>query len=76
MSSMEDDAAEFLRKIVKTLSAALVWLLFVMIMGIYNGWFFFHRSPTLGNYIFYSIAVLSLVALLWYFYRVWRQRMN
>lgn len=73
MSSMEDDAADFLKKIVKTLSMAILWLLILMTMGIYNGWMFFGAAPTLGNYIFYIYAILSFFAVLYYFYRVWRK---
>jgi hypothetical protein len=73
MSSMEEDAARFLKKIVKTLSAALLWMLVNMTVGIYLGWLFFHSVPTLGNYLFYGWMLLSLVALLWYLYKVWKE---
>ena len=71
MSSMEDDARDFLKKVMKTLSAGLLWLLINMTVGIYNGWMFFQSSPTIGNYIFYVWMLASLIVMLLYFKRVW-----
>lgn len=64
MSNMEDDARRYLNKIMSTLGLGLLWLFINMTMGIYNGWFFFSRKPTAGNYIFYGWAILSLIGLL------------
>ena len=71
MSSMENDARDFLLRIVKTLTAALVWLFLNVLIGIYMGWMFFYKAPTPGNYIFYAWMLASLVGLLVYFKRVW-----
>ena len=76
MSMMEDDASKFLKKIVKTLSAALVWLLIIVIIGIYFGWMFFSETPSIGNFIFYGWMVLSLVALLRYLFIVWKDHLK
>ena len=70
---MEDDAAQFLKKVVKTLSMALLWLLVNMTIGIYGGWMFFYGRPTLGNYLCYVFALGTLLLMLWYFYRIWRE---
>jgi len=72
MSSFEEDAKDFLMKVVKTMSAALIWLIINTTIGIYNGWMFFTTSPTAGNYIFYVWMTGSLVVMLIYFRRVWR----
>lgn len=71
MSTMEDDARDFLKKVVKTMSAALLWLLINVTVGIYNGWMFFENRPTIGNYIFYVWMVCSLIVMLIYFKRIW-----
>ena len=73
---MENDASRFLAKIVKTLSAALVWMLINMIVGIYFGWMFFIVSPIAGNFIFYGWMLLSLALLIWYLYKVWKEYLN
>jgi len=76
MSSMEEDASRFLKKIVKTLSAALLWMIVNTVMGIYFGWMFFADSPGPGNYIFYAWMLISLGALLYYFNRIWKEEMK
>lgn len=73
MSRMEDDAAIFLKKIARSLSAGLLWMLLNTILGIYFGWMFFKGAPTLGNYIFYAFMALSLAALLRYLYKIWKE---
>jgi hypothetical protein len=72
MSSMEEDASRFLKKIVRTIAIAILWLMINMTFGIYLGWMFFYGSPTLGNFIFWGWMVLSLVLVLWYLYKVWK----
>ena len=74
MSNIEDDARRFLNKIVATVGLGLLWLFINMTMGIYNGWFFFSRKPTLGNYIFYSWAVFSLIGLLLIYRKIWKEK--
>ena len=69
---MEEDASKFLKKIVRTIGIAILWLMINMTVGIYFGWMFFYNSPTLGNFIFYGWMVLSLVLVLWYLYKVWK----
>lgn len=71
MEGMEDDAANFLKKIVKTLIAGILWLVINMTAGIYLGWMFFMYLPSIGNYIFYSFVLLSLGGLLWFLYKLW-----
>jgi len=71
---MEKDTRRFLNKIVTTLGLGLLWLFINMTMGIYNRWFFFVNKPTTGNYIFYSWAVLSLIALLVTYRRIWKEK--
>lgn len=70
---MEEDASRLLRKVVKTMSAAIVWLLINMTFGIYFGWMFFYQKPTIGNYIFYGFMGISLAFLILYLRKVWKE---
>lgn len=70
---MEKDAEDLLKKIVKTLSMAVLWLLVNMTAGIYLGWMFYGDMPTIGNIVFYLFFVLSLSGLIWYFYKIWKK---
>jgi hypothetical protein len=69
---MEEDAREFLWRIVKSLTAGLLWLMINMTLGIYAGLLIFKGAPTTGNIIFYVWFVGSLGLLLFYLYRVWK----
>ncbi len=70
--SMEPDARDFLKRVLASLSAGLIWLIINMTFGIYFEWLFFGNSMTIGNYIFYSFMILSLGALIWYNIKLWR----
>ncbi len=72
MSHMEEDSSRLLRKIIQTIFLSILWLLFIVTMGIYNAWFFFGAAPTPGNYIFYGIALLTGFLLVRYLIRLWR----
>jgi hypothetical protein len=69
---MEEDVKEFLIKIVQSISMGLVWLLANMSIGIYFGFAFFEGSPSLGNYIYYAVFILTLIALINYLRKKWK----
>jgi hypothetical protein len=71
---MENDAADFLKRVVKTLSMALLWLFLNTTVGIYMGWMFYNDAPKSGNFVFYGWMIISLSLLLYYFYRVWKKK--
>lgn len=72
MSEMEPEVKRFLQKVVWTLSGALVWLVINMYLGIYKELGFPEKEVTLWNILFYCFAVLSLVLLILYFLRLWK----
>lgn len=69
---MEDDVKEFLIKIMQSISMGLVWLLTNMSVGIYYGFAFFEGRPTIGNYIYYTVFTISLIALIVYLQKKWK----
>jgi hypothetical protein len=69
---MEEDAQEFLWRVVKSISSGLLWLMINMTLGIYIGLLIFEGSPSLGNIIFYCWLLASLGLLIYYLYRVWK----
>jgi len=68
---MEEDAKEFLLRVVRSLTAALLWLLINMTLGIYLGLMIFVDSPSTANVIFYVWLLLSLAFLIRYLIRIW-----
>jgi hypothetical protein len=69
---MEDDVKEFLIKIMQSISMGLVWLLANMSIGIYYGFAFFEGLPSIGNYIYYTVFLISLIALVIYLRKKWK----
>jgi hypothetical protein len=72
MSEMEPEVKRFLQKVVWTLSGALVWLIVNMYLGIYKELGFPNDRVTVWNILFYCFALVSLVFLILYFFRLWK----
>ena len=74
MSGMERDTKDFLKKIVQSIFLALLWLCLNMTMGIYNGLLFFEDSITLANIFYYLFLVVSLIALIRFYWVTWKKK--
>ena len=74
MSSMEPDAKEFLKKIVRTLFTGILWLTLNMTMGIYFGLLFIEERISLGNVLFYIFLAGSLAALIRFYIHIWKDK--
>lgn len=71
---MEPEVQDFLRRVMFSIGAGLLWLFINMTMGIFAGWLFFRNSPTKGNIVFYAWMVISFGLLLWIYYKLWSKR--
>jgi membrane protein DedA with SNARE-associated domain len=69
---MEPEVRRFLQKVVWTLSGALVWLTVNMFLGIYKGLAFPEQGITLWNMLYYCFSLLTLILLIIYFFRLWK----
>ncbi|MBC7850070.1 MAG: hypothetical protein H7Y31_10050 [Chitinophagaceae bacterium] len=74
MSEIEDDASNFLKRIVWSISSVLVWLFINVAIGIYNGWMIPENGVKIGNIIFYIWFVVSLSILIWINYKIWKEK--
>ena len=74
MSSMEPDAADFLKRVVWSVSLVLVYMLILLTAGIYGNWFFFYDTPTTGNYIFYTWVLMSTVGMIFLLIKLWKKK--
>lgn len=72
MSEMEPEVRRFLQKVVWTLSGALLWLTINMFLGIYKELAFPAGKPTVWNILFYVFAMATLVILIIYYFRLWK----
>ncbi|MHA4843065.1 hypothetical protein ACX0G7_02820 [Flavitalea antarctica] len=68
---MEEDAKQFLLRVVRSLTAALLWLFINMTLGIYIGLLLFDHAPSTANIIFYIWFILSIGLLIRYLMKVW-----
>lgn len=75
MSEMEPEARDFLKRVMQTVSVGLLFLLLHMTIGIYFNWAFFEGDIRIGNIIYYIIFILSLAALIYYYYKLWKGHM-
>ena len=73
---MEEDAARLLVKIVKTITIVIVWLMLTMVIGIYFGWFFYYKTPSIGNIVCYLFNLATLILMLIYLRRLWREEIS
>ena len=71
---MEPDVALFLKKIVWSLSAALVWMLVNTLFGIRLRYMLFEEGHSLGSFIFYGWLVASFFLMMKLYRNWWKNR--
>lgn len=71
---MEPELKDFLRRIVWSVSLGFFWLVFTLGIGAYNQLLVPENGITTGNIIFYIWFAISLAALIYINYRIWRKK--
>ncbi|MFL5738671.1 MAG: hypothetical protein ACJ75B_00530 [Flavisolibacter sp.] len=73
-TGMDPEIKKYFRKILNTFSVALFWMLTMATTGLFfelgitkNGWRWY-------NFVFYLLFLLSLLALIRYFYKTWNKK--
>jgi hypothetical protein len=74
MNDFEPDIRDYLRKVLKTVSVGLVFLLFHMTVGIFLNWAFFEGSMGIGNMVYYLVLLTTLAGMINYLMRVWKKQ--
>lgn len=72
-SEIEPEVKKYLKKVLYSLTAGLLWLLVNVTAGIYYGYAFHEGKQTYSNVLFYLWLAGSLGLLLWYYYRTWKK---
>ena len=70
---MEPDAKKYLLKVLNSLSFGLLWLALNVLGGLYWGYAIIEGKLSLSNVLFFAWFLLSLIALLYCYYRIWRK---
>jgi hypothetical protein len=68
---MDPEVAKYFRKILRSLTAGLMWLFISITLGIYFELAHSNRFSSWVHILFFAWLILSLVLLLWYLYRIW-----
>jgi hypothetical protein len=76
MSESELDVSEFLKKIVWSISAIMVWMMINILFGIKWGYALFEKGHTLGSIIFYSWIIISLFFLYKLYQKFWGKKID
>ena len=74
MSDVEPEVKDFLKRIISSLFLGLFWLMANLTLGIYFGLLFVNEKFSMGNFLFYSFAALSLLFLARFYYRTWKKK--
>ena len=68
---MEPGVREYLLRIVNTLSVGILWMAINSTAGLMYDLAFVHEKITVGNILFYSWFVISLILFLWWVIHLW-----
>lgn len=71
-SGMDPEVKRYFRKIVRTVTWGMIWLMTMATAGIFFRLGFVADGFAWYNIVFYAMLVLSLGLLLRFFYRTWR----
>jgi hypothetical protein len=73
---MEPKIILYLKRIIKTLSIGLLWMAVNVKLGIMDNYAFFEGKPRTANIIFYVWFCVSLSAMLFYLFKIWKDDLN
>lgn len=73
---MDSKLVAYLKRIVKTIGIGLLWMAINVRIGIMAGYAFVEIKLTTVNIIFYTWFVISLAAMLFAFYKIWKNDLH
>ncbi|MGZ5135137.1 MAG: hypothetical protein ACXWCG_08305 [Flavitalea sp.] len=72
-SGMDPEVKMYFRKIMRSFSVGLLWLLVVATAGIYFKLGEVRYSAHWYNYLFYFLSLLSFIFLIRFYYKLWKK---
>lgn len=70
---MEPEAKKYLLKVLNSLCFGLMWLTLNVLGGLYWGYAIIEEKISFYNILFFTWFALSLAALLYCYYRIWKK---
>ncbi|MES2881218.1 MAG: hypothetical protein V4676_03650 [Bacteroidota bacterium] len=72
-SGMDPAVKKYFRKIIKSFGAGLLWMMAVATAGLFFNLAIIENTMQWYNAVFYIVAFVGFVVLLFYFYKLWRR---
>lgn len=73
LSEIEPEIKTFLKKVLQTVTAMVVWAFISLFFGLYLQWALVLGRFNAFNIIFYAWFFISLGGLIYFLYRVWKK---
>lgn len=70
---MDPEVKRYFRRILKSISWSVFWLMMVVGLGLSLGGALVQDGWRWYNYSFYAFAIISFCGLLWLLYRTWKK---
>ena len=70
---VDPEIKKYFRQIVNSVSVGSFWLLILMLFGLYFRFGIVENGLSVGNIVFYIFFLVSLVAYIYFLYKVWRK---
>ena len=71
---MEPEVRKYLFKVLNSLCYGLLWMALNVLSGLYWGYAIINGKLSVANVLFFAWFVLSLLVLLYLYYRIWSTR--
>jgi amino acid transporter len=71
---MDPEIKRYFKKIINSFSYGALWLLIIATAGLFFGLGIATNGMKWYNIVFYAVAGLSFMGLIYYYYRLWNKR--
>ena len=73
-SGMDPEVKQYFRKIINSLFLGIMWLIFVLGMGLFFDLGSIGNRLDIFNIVYYSLALISFIFLIRFYVRTWRKK--
>ena len=75
-AGIEPEVKDFLKRVMQTVSTGMLFLLVHMTFGLYLNWGFYEDRISIGNIVYYIFLAGSFSGLIYYYYKLWKDRLG
>jgi hypothetical protein len=70
----DPEVKKFFVKVLNSIAMGLLWMMLMVLTGLYFGLAFADGKPVIYTIFFYVFLVTTLLLLIRYYYRLWKKR--